>query len=357
MDRVYLYGIIESGDGAIVASTAVEGDSPVYTVTLDALGCVVSDYQGEDIAALPREAILRSLIAHQRVVEGVMQHHVVLPVKFGTLLNRPEEARDLLGQSHGELLDALAAIRGKVEIEVAATWDIGRVLPELSWEAEVIRVKEAISHKGQPSLEEKVKVGQAVKACLDRRRDSYRERMVGYLKPLALDVVANALLSDEMVMNVAFLMERSRQHEFDGAVRHLDDLFQNEIDFRLIGPLPPYSFSTVEVTRLIPRQIEGARQMLGLERAFSVAEVRKAYRRLAAAQQRNLRSGDKLANEQFAKLRPAAELLVRYCQGRNAAPRGGSDDVQDLQDSRGRFAIAIRRTQSNEVEPARFGRM
>ena len=33
---------------------------------------------------------------------------------------------------------------------------------------------------------------------------------------------------------------------FDAAVQRLDRLFRNEIAFRMVGPLPPYSFSAVD---------------------------------------------------------------------------------------------------------------
>jgi len=327
----------------------------VYAITHQDLSCVLSDYGGDAFGALSKEELVRRLLAHQRVVERVMQDHTVLPVKFGTVLNSSQEVLGLLAQGHSGFVDTLAAIQDKVEIEVAATWDTSRVLQEISKEEEVVRAREAITHKGQPTVEERVQLGQVVKACMDRRRDSYRERMIDFLKPLSVDLVPNALVSDQMVMNVAFLLEKTEQEEFDSHVRQLNSLFHDQIDFRIVGPLPLYTFATVEVTKPTPEKIEEARQLLHLGDVISEAEIRKAYRRLAAQEQRSLSPEDELAKDQsiIAKLRQASELLLRYCRARSEAQRGERRHALAKLDSC-LFAIDIKRLRSDEVEPARF---
>lgn len=354
MARIYLYGIIDSVEEAAFGIPGVDGASPVHAVVRQGLACVVSEYRGEEFGNLSKEGLVRRLLVHQQVVERVMRQYTVLPVKFGTLLENPQEALDLLAQGRSQFMGALAASADKVEIEVAATWDTSRVLHEMSNEADVVRVREAINHKGQPTIEDRVRLGQVVKECMDRRRGSYQERMVSFLKTLSVDDAPNALLSEDMVMNVAFLVERARQREFDTAVEQLDKLFENEITFRVIGPLPPYSFSTVEVSRLTPEQVEEARQTLRLEEVVSEAQVRRAYRRLAAEEQRSLSSGDRGANERFARLKQASELMLRYWQARNQAQNGGHFESA-YPNSGGAFIISIKGSRSDEVESARFG--
>ena len=350
MENRYIYGIITGNETSFNIS-GVDNSTPVYTIADQDVSCVLSDYGGEAFGALSKEELVRRLLAHQRVVEWVMQDHTVLPVKFGTLLNSSQEVLGLLTQGHSGFVDTLAAIQDKVEIEVAAAWDTSEALQEMSKEEDVVRVKESITHKGEPTVEDRVHLGQVVKACMDRRRDSYRERMIDFLKPLSVDVAPNAMVSDQMVMNVAFLVDRARQQEFDEGVNQLDNLFQNEITFRVIGPLPPYSFNTVEITRLTPQQVEEARGTLHLGDAISEGEIRKAYRRLAAEEQRSLRPEDKPAKDQFviAKLRQASELLLRYCRAQKGEGRDTLANVEKCL-----FAIEMKRSRSDEVEPARF---
>jgi len=177
---------------------------------------------------------------------------------------------------------------------------------------------------------------------MDKHRSSYREQMINFLASVAIDVQPNPMVSDEMVMNVAFLVEKTNQKEFDGCVKQLNDLFDNQINFRIIGPLPPYSFATVEVTRPSPEKIEGARQLLHLGKTFSEPEVRKAYRHLAAESHPDYKAGDELelAKAQFVKLHQASEMLIAYCRG-----QGESD---------GNLLINVRRLKDEEVEHLSF---
>ena len=351
--RTYLYGIAEGASETDLGIPGVDGTNPAYILPGDGLGWVASSYGGEDWGNLPREELVKCLLRHQQVVERVMRERTVLPVKFGTTLDSPEELRALLAQADRDLAKVLDSMQDKVEIEVAATWDVARVLEEVGHEDEVVQAREAIIRKGEPTAEDRMKLGQMVKACLDRRRDAYRERMLDVLRPLVAGVAPNALISDEMVMNVAFLVERARESEFDERVRELDSLFDNQITFRVIGPLPPYSFSTVEITRLTLEQVEEARQELELPERFAEADIRRAYRRLAAAEQRKALSGTEAPPDRLAKLRRASEVLQACWRGRASA--GDRGDVCRSGATDCLFAVSVRGTGYQDVEAARFG--
>jgi hypothetical protein len=337
MDGKYIYGIITaSSETALDPICGVGTSGMVYVVVYQGLGCLASDYSGREFSSMPKEEVVRCLLAHQVVVEHAMREHTVLPVKFGTVLATSDEVHNLLSQGHSQFVDALAWIQDKVEIEVAATWDTKQILQEISTEPEILCVSKAIAGKGQPSLQEQIQLGRMVKASMDKRRTSYRERMINFLMSVAVDIQPNPLISDEMVMNVAFLVEKTNQEEFDRCVKQLNDLFHNQINFRIIGPLPPYTFATVEVTRPNPEKIEEARQLLHLGKTFSEPEVRRAYRHLAAQSHPDYRAADELAKAQFVKLHQASELLIAYCRG-----QGESD---------GDLLINIRRMKDEEVE-------
>lgn len=314
MEGNYIYGVIADGNETALDIPGLGGSGSVYTIAYQGLSFALSDYPGREFGSMPKEEVVRCLLAHQVVLEHIMREHTVLPVKFGTILATSEEVRGLLSQGYQQFADALAWIQDKVEVEVAATWDTGQVLGEISTEPEIAQARESIASRLAQILEDRVRLGQMVKVSLDQRRDSYRERMIDFLKPAAVDVQPNVLVSEAMVMNVAFLVEKARQEEFDSGVRQLNDLFQNQIEFRIIGPLPPYSFATLEVTRPGPSLIEEARQLLGLGPLFFEPQVRKAYRRLAAQTHPDRQPGEE-ANKRFIRLRQAADLLIVYCRG------------------------------------------
>jgi hypothetical protein len=299
----YIYGIIIGDGNTNLGVRGVGSAGLVYTIAHQGLSCVVSDYSGKDFSAMSKEELVRCLLAHQAVVERVMKRHTVLPVKFGTVLLTSDEVCDLISQGHSQFFLTLLWMQDKVEVEVVATWD-------------------------------------REQASMVQRRDSYLERIINFLKPVSIEVQPNALGSGEMVMSVAFLLEGANLGAFDSRVRQLNDLFYNQINLHIIGPLPPYSFATVEVTKLSPEKMEEARQSLGLGEVISELEVRKAYRHLAVETHSDRRPGGKLARTQFAQLRRASDLLIAYCRGQ--AESGGS------------FLISIRRSRSDEVQPPRL---
>jgi len=299
----YIYGIIIGGADTTLGVKGVGGASLVYTIAHQDLSCVVSNYFGKEFTSMSKAELAQCRLAHQAVVEQVMKKHTVLPVKFGTVLATSDEVCDLLSQGHPQFFFTLVWMQDKVEVEVAATWDRGQ-------------------------------------ASIDQCRDSYLERIISFLKPVSIEVQPNALGSDEMAMSVAFLVGGANLGAFDSRVRQLSDLFYNQVDFRIISPLPPYSFATVEVTKPSPEKIEEARQLLGLGEVISELEVRKAYRHLAAEAHPDRRPGDKLAKTRFAKLRRASDLLIAYC-------RSQAESV-------GSFLISIRRSRSDEVQPPRL---
>jgi len=312
----YIYGIITGNDEYTVDINSLGNSNRVYTIGYQGLSCLLSDYHGIEFSRMPKGRIVRSLLGHELVVEYVMKEHNVLPVKFGTVLDTSAEVRNLLVQGYSQFVDILAQTRGKVEVEVAATWDTARVLQEISKEEDIVMTKKAIACKAeQQTLSDHIRLGQMVKASMDRRRDSYQEQMIDILKTMAIDVQTNVLVSDQMVMNVAFLIEKSNQEQFDRSVRQLNGLFRNEIDFRIIGPLPPYSFAMVEITKLNPEKLKEARQLLQLGETFSEPDVRSAYRHLAARTHPDCNPDDQSAKKRFTELRQASDLLIFYSRG------------------------------------------
>src|SRR3972149_8727261 len=134
MGRKHVYGIVQADRGTRPGALGV-GGSPIYTLAYQGLACVLSDYAGDDFANMPKEELVRHLLVYQAVIEQVIEEDTVLPVKFGTLLAGEGEVLELLSQGYSRLADALARVDGRIEVEVAATWDINQGLAEIAHES------------------------------------------------------------------------------------------------------------------------------------------------------------------------------------------------------------------------------
>jgi hypothetical protein len=317
----YIYGIIMGGGEVALGIKGVVGTSTVYTIAHEGISGVVSDYTGESFGSMGQEELARCLVAHQTVVEQVVKKHPVLPMKFGTVLASADEVHRLLAQGQSQFSLTLFWIQDKVEVEVVSSW-AGGVIEEEA-ELPVLLDEEALPP-------EQLRVSRA------QRRQSYLERMIGFLQPVSVDVQPHPDMGGR-VMRVAFLVDRANLDGFYERIKQLNALFYSQIEFQVIGPLPPYSFAMVEVTKSSPEAIEEARHLLDLSEVDCEVEVRQAYRRLAAEV-----SPDRgeLAGMRLAALHRASDLLVAYCRGQSE--NGGS------------FLISVRRSRSDEVQPLRL---
>ncbi|MBU4344604.1 MAG: GvpL/GvpF family gas vesicle protein, partial [Proteobacteria bacterium] len=62
-----------------------------------------------------------------------------------------------------------------------------------------------------------------------------------------VDVKENNLFGDSMLLNAAFLIDRSREKEFDFLVEDLVKKHEDRMAFKYIGPAPPFNFVNIVV--------------------------------------------------------------------------------------------------------------
>lgn len=215
----------------------------VYTVGYRDLAAVVSDSAGTAY-----EPILPHLLAHQLVLEEVMETFSVLPVRFGTVAPGAEAIREqLLKGRYDELQGLLQEMEGKVELMLKASWREGAVFSEIvAQNPEVRRLRdELLDRSPEESRAERVQLGRMVEAALWARRDEDAQRILSALRPIAHRVQTNQITTDMTVLNAAFLVERAREEAFDRAVEELAREMGKRMTFQCFGPLPPYDFANI----------------------------------------------------------------------------------------------------------------
>ena len=89
---------------------------------------------------------------------------------------------------------------------------------------------------------ERIRIGEAIAGAVQVRRARDEETLVTALRPLALAFTVSQPHHERAVLNAAFLIERSAMAQFDGAVQAASDRYGSDIEFKLVGPMPPYSF-------------------------------------------------------------------------------------------------------------------
>jgi transcription elongation GreA/GreB family factor len=287
MKALHLYCVVGAADqrefSDIGADHPCLSTGQVFTVHHHDIAAVVGPAPRQAYRSMRKEEIIPHLFAHQAVIEKVLQEHTVVPVKFGTMARDEEEVRAILEKGYPQLRAALEAMEGKIELDVVALWrDLGSVLREIGEEEEIRRARAGIENRPpEETTEGRVRIGKLVKVRLDRCREERATDIVQALEGLAQDMLPHALLDDRMILNTAILVERSREGEVGQALERLNGQCAERVDFRCVGPLPPYSFSTVEVRRFEAEKIAWARRVLALGEQATLRDVKAAYRGLA----------------------------------------------------------------------------
>lgn len=311
MAATYVYAIIPTGEKITFDVTGVGDDHrEVCSIPHGDLAAVVSDSPRDDYRGLQREQAVHHLMAHQRVVEAAMQDFSVLPVKFGTVLPGEEWIHRLLEQGESILHAALETCAGVVQMEVVVLWDLENVFREIAQEEPIAELKAKIAAQpGADTMADKIALGQMVQASLQQRRAALQEQLLPTLREVGQDVVVNPATNDRVVLNVALLVDEGGREALEKRLELLDREFDGRFDFRLVGPLPPYSFATVEAQVPTFEALTEAREQLGVEETATLDEIKRAYRRLGRRLHPDVNRENPDAAAQMAEVTRAYELL------------------------------------------------
>jgi Gas vesicle synthesis protein GvpL/GvpF len=185
------------------------------------IDAIVSDVEA-DSAATSEETILE----HARVVEALAEvSDAVLPARFGRGYADAESLRHAAAEHGPALRDALAHVRGAVELGVRV------VTPEPQ-------------ERSQP---------RSGREYLLARRDDQRhaERLADALhaplERLARSATRSVASTPRLLLSAAYLVPRGDVDRFRSAVEELQREHA-DLTIACTGPWPPYSFALVEAT-------------------------------------------------------------------------------------------------------------
>ncbi len=241
----YVYGVIESRLPLMFGKSSIGGLSEdVYTVHDGAVAAVVSR-----TPIFVFDPTRDNALAHEHVLETVMQSCSVLPMSFGTVFRSDEDVRELLRDIHEPLKHLLRQIEGKLEFGLKVTWDRDRILEELKREHDEIHRfhQELMRRRLQSAYFARVQLGRMMDKAMTELAAGYTREIFDGLGGRLLACRENKPIGDKMILNAAFLVHKEREADFDAVVDRLAHKFRDRLNFKLTGPWPPYNFVNVRL--------------------------------------------------------------------------------------------------------------
>ncbi len=240
----YVYCIIRSDRLREFGAIGIGGGQRVYTVQHADLAAVVSD-----TPIVIYDPTRDNVLAHEFVNETVMKEHTVIPMSFGTVFRSEDDVTELLRSTYQAFSDVLDKMQDKIEFGLKVLWDREKVISIIERENdEIRRLKDEISrHTSSSTYFARMQLGRLIESALEEMSARYVADIHEQLKAVAVASRSNKPIGDRMILNAAFLVERSQEASFDERVKEASRKYEEILTFKYSGPWPPYNFVNIKL--------------------------------------------------------------------------------------------------------------
>ncbi|MBU1340507.1 MAG: GvpL/GvpF family gas vesicle protein [Proteobacteria bacterium] len=239
----YIYCIIEEKYDRNFGTNGIGNRKDlVSTLNYNGISAVISD------TPMSKYVINReNLTAHEMVIEQVMKDYTVLPVRFCTIASNLEEIRSLLRRRYHEFKRLFREMDNKIEMGLKVSWkQMEAIYGEISSVSPLI--KKLKSNIAGLDAKNKIEVGKQVQKALAEKKEDDGQMITRRFKCISVDIKQNKIIGDAMLLNLACLIDRTHEKEFDNTVNDLAAKYENRFLFKYVGPIPPFNFVNIVVT-------------------------------------------------------------------------------------------------------------
>lgn len=309
-----LYCIVEKATAPSTAALQLP-DLALGSIQYRHLLALMSREPQAGLAHLDEQTLREQLACHHRVNEAAARLGAVVPLRFGTIAANHREVRALLRHGYVELRRLLEKVRQRVEVVVHGRLNRTLILHQIaSTDGEVQRLRAAPpSTDPETCREQQIALGKAVYEALQAYERGALAEVRARLGRHAEEVAEGRLLAEEMVLNLGLLVKGAEMAALRAALAELNQAFAGKLVLTWHGPLPPYSFASLQFQHAEFERIDAARRKLRLDEEATTAEITTAYHDLARRFHPD-GTGNGAGAETFKEMSAARATLLRYCQ-------------------------------------------
>jgi hypothetical protein len=239
----YLYAIVEGATNQAKDGIGLFG-TDVYSVSNGHVSAIVSDIPDQKLR--PER---RHLAAHQSVLKWLMNESTPLPMSFGIIAGGAKEIEKILSLNKGAFKEQFKRVQGKVEMGLRVTWDVPNIFDyfiDMHPELRSARDTYFGTHR-EPKHEDKIELGRMFDRILSQDRENHTADAENALSPYCSEIKRNNCRSEREVMNLACLVRRDSELEFEKGIMQAASLFDNNFTFDYNGPWAPHNFVEMDL--------------------------------------------------------------------------------------------------------------
>lgn len=233
----YVYAIVGSGHPARLDDLRGIGDpaEELRVLPVGPLAVVASD------APDGLRAKRRDLLAHQRVMDRLLQDGAVLPMRFGLVAPDDGQVVSAVSGDADRYTARLAELDGCREYNLKVTRAEDDLLRQILTDLPEARRLNELTRADPADHARKVKLGEVLAGEARARQETDAREIAAALEPRAVRR-SDAKPTGSYFLNASFLVNSRKAEEFTRAVEEEARRRGDSYGFTLSGPLPPYSF-------------------------------------------------------------------------------------------------------------------
>ncbi|MEI7675672.1 MAG: GvpL/GvpF family gas vesicle protein [Bacteroidales bacterium] len=319
---IYLYGFAPTHCFDAVRDIMLE--SGIYSIEYSGISAIVSDTRDEKLEYLDREALAYLLVDHQKKLEKMMSSGCseVIPVQLGTIVSSGNDVIKILKLGFAVINDVFKIIGTVEEFDLVAVWnDFPDFIRRISDTSAIRLLKEEIAKKDTYEQADSIHIGKLIKKKIDDKNNKVNSDVINSLMPYCFGVKKHETMNDEMPVNSAFLVKKENKNLYMDLIDQLDIKYADQLNFKIVGPLPCYSFYTIECKVLDKDDIEKAKEVLGIEASLTEGSLKRAYRMNAGLTHPDKNSeSTQDSTDGFIKINHAYKILLEYLHAIKQSP-------------------------------------
>lgn len=241
---IYAFGIIETEEPQTYGKVIFDQkESKVFTILYKDIGLVAARVPAKIYT--PKK---KNVMAHQNVLTKMMGSFSVIPFSFGHTFKSEADVKKLLKSLYSDLKVIIGNIKGKIEVGL-------KVVANKVWLEEEARKYGNIEHilRGMENKSEdaafydRIKLGEEANAFFESLQQEIASEIFTPLSDLAFQSKQNKLLNERILLNAAFLIDRTSESLFDQKVNDLYEKWEGKLEFNYSGPWPAYNFIDIRL--------------------------------------------------------------------------------------------------------------
>ena len=231
-DRCYLYAIV-AGAGPLPETLAGLEEAPISLVAYQDIAAAISP-----VGVNSPEPVTPHLLAHEAVIEKLMEQRSTLPVRFGSLFSHKDKVLEVLSDRYTVFKADLERLAGQVEVGLRVLWDDEAA--RNTYKPAPMSEALASDRAGTRYIRERL-ISLGAARYMHEQAATLEAWCRHRLQPVASEMRFRLLATEKMPVSGALLIKKERLDCLLDVV-HQMECERPDLDLFCTGIWPPYHF-------------------------------------------------------------------------------------------------------------------